>query len=211
MIRKALLIAGIFYTSIILNGCLLCNCKTASHTYKWTGLNLYNMSYEVRDSMAYARRDSCNDFSTRNYAIDLVQDYELLSGNPKPMGLGFITSANACKCDEDNCTTSNPIVSVRVNVVTDFDNTHLANADCGDLFSVYTYDAQLGRTVLKDLGNGNRSIVDQSRYCYFVRENSFVLFLKQKPQLAAMQQFEVTVTLSDGTMFTKQTGGVVLK
>lgn len=128
--------------------------------------------------------------STKSYFLDLeFEGSELLSYNAK-FSLIKRSYAGFCDCSED-IDLKNPIKSITITSINDFDSSHKAGTILNDLFKMNS---------IKQI---NKELPEDKRFAEF--------YLQEEPTIDSIHQFITIVILEDNTYLNDTTSLITLK
>lgn len=142
MIKKlGVIVVGVVML-MLMEACFPCNCKVGKpqgthFNYKDAEIWAYQSSV---DSIQYLNSQLLESDTVKSDTLSYRISFSavLAKNTQKHLSLGFINTAYACSCpnNESVFAAKDPIVSLKIYTLNDFDNAHLALSDVTSCFSI---------------------------------------------------------------------------
>lgn len=208
MLKKILIIFLSYLVIALAFSCHPCRCKPQKYFFNFIESYNSTLSYEFPTDSTFTQNDTdAMSLSYGTYGINIGMKGELASLYQKQSCFSLINTALACDCNEDSYSANDPISSIKIYTVNDFDDTHLSGSDVTEYFvqlqKAYnpirieknTVEVMLHKQLF-DMGYGVH--------------RAYGIYLDKNPTLNNVVAFEVKVTLESGKEFTNRTPPVTL-
>ena len=187
MLKKTLTILLIINSVPIIQSCC-----TDEYQYEWTGFNIGVIDNSGEFSVL------TNDPKVNKRALGFritFRDTVYLAQAFKLMNESYATS-----CGQEYTRTHN-LSAVKIKTLSDYSQEYAMNADVSELFMAR--EAGNNRTKYLSIGEMILKVNDTSRNYRIA--NDFDLYLMDTTSISGQQQFEIVLSLSDGTSYANMT------
>ncbi len=208
MLKKILIICLAYLVIALAFSCHPCRCNSKNYYFNFVDTYSSILSYEFPADAAFTQNETdAMSLSFGTYGINIGMKGELASLYQKQSCFSLINTAMACDCNEDSYSANDPISSMKIYTVNDFDDTHLSGSDVTEYFvqlqKAYnpirieknTVEVMLHKQLF-DMGYG--------------MHRAYAIYLDKNPTINNTVVFEVKVTLESGKEFTSTTIPVTL-
>ncbi len=208
MLKKILIICLAYLVIALAFSCYPCKCNDKPRIFDYISFWQDNILYEFPTDTTYNTIHSDADSIPLNaYGISLNYTSGFVF-NPveKNNGFSLMNTAYACKCVVQFPKPNDPIASLAIYTLNDFDDAHLSGSDVTEYFVYLFYEHNTLRYNKKSI----YEIRDFFEGISGTVPVSIATYLDKNPTLNNTVAFEVIVTLVSGKKFTNRTPPVTL-
>lgn len=199
MIKKIFFVFGLALMAQLIVACVDCDCPPyREFNFTNKGISLNNLDA----SLPQPKVTNASTISSANYGVRIQLLTEVIAWRKKTATWGFMQSAYACSCAEDDYRPKEKIISLEIFSNNDFDATHPKNTDLSLYFNV----------------KQNSGMVSIAKYLDYIREVTYLarypfnegVFLLVPPNINKKHKFRFKMTLSDGRILEAETTEIEL-
>lgn len=201
LLRKSALIGVFYYLLLLINACSHCP-PSKTLRYNVTGVSISNVVFDFENDSIYYTLPTLADSALLNeFGIRIIPVTKELAFNLPSI---FLCNSVMAKCAGDYHISIDTIEKITVKTLKDFDGSHLAGADVTSYFNYFTTEIINSKSILKKIPVGE-SLINNSN------DGWRSILLVKKPELDFEAQFELSLFLTNGTVFKDTTASIFLK